>query len=153
MLMSRLTNGGQLTEHGDLLVWPSPPGVGFPACVRRVTGLAEGEPPIVVPPSGSRGVESLCEDRLAAPEFVAGLRTLIPPARATGPGGPPGGVAFPAGRGGGLVTSKAVFPAIAAGNTASITDTPLTARVPISRHRRALACTPTGPGPAAEQEV
>lgn len=90
MLMSRLNSGDQLTEDGDVLVLPSHPGEGFLAYVRRIDGSAEGEPLILVPLPGRRGAEWLCDDRLAAAEFVAGLR-------------PFGGVAFPAGRGGELV--------------------------------------------------
>ena len=74
------------------------PGEGFPADVRRVNGLAEGEPLIVVPPLGRRGAESLSDDRLAASELVAGLRTSF------------GGVAFRAERGGEPVNSMVAFP-------------------------------------------
>lgn len=169
MLMSRLIIGNQLTEEtaegegalppeyrrflsvishrmvwfaqdGDVLVLPSHPGEGFLAYVRRINGLAEGEPLILVPPPGRRGAELLYDDRLAAPEFVAGLRTLIAErgvdrvfpfhfgsavlrlARETGLDGPFGGVAFLAERGGELVNSKAAFRAIGAGNGVPIPE-------------------------------
>ncbi|MEZ0111649.1 hypothetical protein ABH920_005667 [Catenulispora sp. EB89] len=80
-------------QDGEVLVPPSRPGLGFPAYVRRVNGSAEGEPLIQVPPPGRPGAELLSDDRLVAPEFVAGLR-------------PSGGVAFPAGRGGELVDHR-----------------------------------------------
>ncbi|MEY9929169.1 hypothetical protein ABH926_003809 [Catenulispora sp. GP43] len=127
-------------QDGDVLVLPSRPGEGFLAYVRRVNGLAEGEPLIVVPQPGRQGAELLYDDRLAAPEFVAGLRTLIAErgvdrvfpfhlgaavlrlARETGLDGPFGGVAFLAERGGELVNSKAAFRAVAAGNAVPIPD-------------------------------
>ena len=80
----------RFAQDGEVLVLPSHPGVGFPVYVWRVNGSAEGEPQILVPPPGRRGAELLYDDRLAAPEFVAGLR-------------PFGGVAFPGERGGELV--------------------------------------------------
>jgi hypothetical protein len=113
----------RFVRDGDVVVVPSHPGEGFPAHVRRVNGSAEGEPPTVIPPSGRQGAESLYDDRLAAPEFVAGLRTptahregdLLPfpldaavsrRAHGVGPDGSCSGVAFPAGRGGELVTNQ-----------------------------------------------
>jgi hypothetical protein len=169
MLMSRLIIGNQLTEEtaegegalppeyrrflsvishrmawfaqdGDVLVLPSHPGEGFLAYVRRINGLAEGEPLVLVPPPGRQGAELLYDDRLAAPEFVAGLRTVIAErgvdrvfpfyldaavlrlARETGLDGPFGGVAFLAERGGELVNSKAAFRAISAGNGVPIPE-------------------------------
>jgi hypothetical protein len=104
-----------VAQDGDVLVLPSHPGVGFLAYVRRVNGSAEGEPLILVPPPGRQGAESLYDDRLAAPELVAGLRTF-------------GGVAFPAERGGELVGNEAVR---AVGDDCGY----LTARALISRNR------------------
>lgn len=121
-------------QDGDVLVLPSRPDEGFLAYVRRVNGLAEGEPLILVPPPGRQGAELLYDDRLAAPEFVAGLRTLIAErgvdrvfpfhldaailrlAREIGLAGLFGGVAFPAEPGGELVNSEAAFRAAPAGN-------------------------------------
>ncbi|MEY9856250.1 hypothetical protein ABH935_001854 [Catenulispora sp. GAS73] len=83
----------RFVRDGEVLVPPSHPGVGFPAYVGRVMGSAEGEPLILVPPPGRRGVELLSDDRLVASEFVAGLR-------------PFGGVAFPVEPGGELVDHR-----------------------------------------------
>jgi hypothetical protein len=141
-------------QDGDVVVVPSHPGEGFPAYVRRVHGSAEGEPPTVIPPSGRQGAESLYDDRLAAPEFVAGLRTptaeregdLLPfpldeavsrRAREAGLDGPSGGVAFPAGRGGELVT-KHVSPVSIVWMAEEILRSLLSARQPVIAQGPAL---------------
>jgi hypothetical protein len=113
----------RIAQDGAAVAVPAHPGEGFPAHDRRVHGSAEGEPPTGIPPAGRLGAEWLYDDRLAAPEFVAGLRTptaqregdLLPfpldeavscRACEAGPDGSSGGVAFPAGRGGELVTHQ-----------------------------------------------
>jgi hypothetical protein len=127
-------------RDGDIVVLPTRPASDFVAYVRRLMGLSDGEPRIVVPPPGRQGPELLYDDRLADPEFLAEVRPLIEQrrtdrvfpfyldkavlclARELGLGGPAGGLAFLAERGGEIVNSKAVFRAIAAGNGVPIPD-------------------------------
>lgn len=127
-------------RNGDIVVLPTRPADDFVGYVRRLMGLSDGEPRIVIPPPARQGQELLYDDRLADAKFLTEMGTLVRQratdrvfpfyldnavlrlAREFGLGGSAGGLAFLAERGSEIVNSKAVFRAIAAGNGVPIPD-------------------------------